>query len=178
LSIRKLYSPSVNQIKEKVIPRLKKKKTPLVLDLRNCSEGSIEGAQKLTNLFLRAKNIGYFEKRGLTTEYLSCLDPAVLEKFPMVVWTNRATIGPAEIVVGVLKKYKRAKIIGTKTPGLTARQDLFRFKDGSGLLLTTAVFRLGKDSEFWQNGVKPDIELTKVNADDSSYLKNTSKNIP
>ena len=171
LTIHQLYPPCVSKIKEKIIPRLYSKKKALILDLRNCHEGDIEEARKLINLFLRAPEIGYFEKKGTSKEILSCPDDAELEKFPMVIWTNQATIGPAEIVAGVLKEFKIAKIVGFPTPGLVAKQNFIDLEDGSGLLLTSGIFHLLSGKKLWEKGVMPDIKIDMKNQGFISYLK-------
>jgi len=89
----------------------------------------------------------------------------------LVIWTNQATIGPAEAVVGVLKEFKKAKIIGLPTPGLVAKQNFFLLEDGSGLLLTSAIFHLRSGKKLWEKGVEPDIKIEREDQSFSSYLK-------
>lgn len=173
LKIHKLYPDCVSRIKEKALPRLKQQKRPLILDLRNCYEGEIEEAQKLINLFMTSPKIGYFEKKGKAKEILSCTEAAELEKLPLIIWTNQATIGPAEAVASVLKEFRKAKIIGLQTGGLVAKQQFFTFEDESGLLLTSGVFILGSGKKLWEKGVKPDIKINKETQSQPEYLKKT-----
>jgi C-terminal peptidase prc len=171
LKIHQLYPPCVKKIKQEIISRLKPEKRTFILDLRDCHEGEIEEAKKLINLFLKSPNIGYFETKGGTKEVLSCPEDAELEKLPLVIWTNQATIGPAEAVAGVLKEFKRGKIIGHPTLGLVAKQNIFVLDDGSGLLLTSGIFYFRSGEKLWEKGIKPDI---KINGEDQSlntYLK-------
>jgi carboxyl-terminal processing protease len=171
LKIHQLYPPCVKKIKQEIISRLKPEKRTFILDLRDCHEGEIEEAKKLINLFLKSSNIGYFETKGGTKEVLSCPEDAELEKLPLVIWTNQATIGPAEAVAGVLKEFKRGKIIGHPTLGLVAKQNIFVLDDGSGLLLTSGIFYFRSGEKLWEKGIKPDI---KINGEDQSlntYLK-------
>lgn len=173
LKIHKLYPDCVSRIKEKALPRLKQQKRPLILDLRNCYEGEIEEAQKLINLFMTSPKIGYFEKKGKAKEILSCTEEVELEKLPLIIWTNQATIGPAEAVASVLKEFRKAKIIGLQTGGLVAKQLFFTFEDESGLLLTSGVFTLGSGKKLWEKGVKPDIKINKETQSQPEYLKKT-----
>ena len=173
LKIHKLYPDCVSMIKEKALPRLKQQKRPLILDLRNCYEGEIEEAQKLINLFMTSPKIGYFEKKGKAKEILSCTEEVELEKLPLIIWTNQATIGPAEAVASVLKEFRKAKIIGLQTGGLVAKQLFFTFEDESGLLLTSGVFTLGSGKKLWEKGVKPDIKINKETQSQPEYLKKT-----
>ena len=171
LKIHQLYPPCVRKIKEEIIPRLMPEKRTFILDLRDCHEGDIEESRKLINLFLKSPNIGYFETKGGTKEILSCPDDAELEKLPLVIWTNPATIGPAEAVAGVLKEFKRAKIIGLPTLGLVAKQNFFVLDDGSGLLLTSGIFHLRSGEKLWEKGIKPDIKINEEDQTLSTYLK-------
>ena len=173
LKIHKLYPDCVSMIKEKALPRLKQQKRPLILDLRNCYEGEIEEVQKLINLFMTSPKIGYFEKKGKAKEILSCTEEVELEKLPLIIWTNQATIGPAEAVASVLKEFRKAKIIGLQTGGLVAKQLFFTFEDESGLLLTSGVFTLGSGKKLWEKGVKPDIKINKETQSQPEYLKKT-----
>lgn len=171
LKIHHLYHPFVSQIKEKVIPQLRKQKKTLILDLRNCHDGDIEEAQNFINLFLKAREIGYFAQKKGTKEVLSCPRDVELEKLPLVIWTNQATIGAAEIVAGVLKEFKKAKIVGHTTPGLVAKQSFFPLEDGDGILLTSGIFYLRSGKKLWEKGVEPDVKIKKENQDFASYLK-------
>ena len=171
LTIHGLYPSCVEKIKDEVISKIESTKSPLILDLRNCYEGDVGEARKLINLFLQSPQIGYFAKKGKHRNYLDCLDKAELERLPLIVWTNQATVGPAEIVAAVLKEFKRAKIIGLPTPGLAARQDFFPLEDGSGLLLTSEIFFLSSGERIWGNGVKPDVSIKLKDQNLNSYLK-------
>jgi len=178
LKIHTFSPPLVKMLKKNILPGLKGKKKSLILDLRTCWEGTIPEAIKFINLFLQKDNVGYFKGNNKEKEYISCLENAELKKFPLVIWTNPATMGPAEIVTGVLKNHTKAKVIGTRTPGLAAKQDFFLMEDGSGIVLTSAIFQLNKNEEFWQKGIEPDIKIDSTLRDSKNYLKETYKIIP
>jgi C-terminal peptidase prc len=175
LKINRFYPPCTQKIKKELLPKLKTKKKPLVLDLRDCSEGEIEEAQSFLNIFLHKEEIGYFKKKDGLREILSLSDKPVLSELPLIIWTNQATIGPSEVVAGVLREFREAKIIGFKTPGIVSQQELIPLEDGSGLLLTSAVFHLSEEKAIWNEGIKPDVEI-KINTMTShSYLEETTK---
>lgn len=173
LTVHHLYSPCVRMIKKNVAPAIKSKKKTLIIDLRNCYEGDTKEALKFINLFLKASKIGHFEKHNGEKKTLSTPEDAVLEKIPLVIWINQATIGPAEVIAAVLQEMSQAKIIGTPTPGLTATQELFPIEDGSALLLTTGIFHPKSGKKVWGEGVKPDINIEIKDQKFSSYLKST-----
>jgi len=167
LRINRISSPCVSEIKTKVLPELRKGKGPLIVDLRNCPEGSFEEAQKFINLFLKAENLGYFEKRGKEKEILASPEDPLLAQLPLIVWINQGTLGPAEAAAAVLKEFKRAKVVGLETPGLAARHEFFPLEDGTSVVLTSGVFCLNSGVKLWGRGVEPDIS---VEADDQGFL--------
>lgn len=175
LRVFKLTPSVALEIKAKLAPALKKQKKPVILDLRNCSEGSLEAAQQLVNLFLRADSIGYMAGRTEAKETVSAAGDPVLEKTPLVVWVNQATIGPAEAVAGILKDFKRARVVGLSTPGLVARNEYVPLEDGTSVLLTSGVFCLRSGVKLWGQGVEPDAKVESASSDIGAFLKKTQE---
>ncbi|MFH1946525.1 MAG: S41 family peptidase [Acidobacteriota bacterium] len=172
LKIHTLHS-CVDSIQSTLAPRLKGKTTPLILDLRNCHEGSIPEVQKLVNLFLQANDIGHFSSKNGTDSALSAPREPELPDIPLYIWINRATIDQAEIAAAVLKDMGRARIVGVPSPGLVSRQQPFSFGDGSGILLTTEIFILKSASPLWQKGIQPDEQLSARESKTEDYIKAT-----
>lgn len=173
LKVNTLNPPCVREIKKKHLDVLKKRTGPLVLDLRNCHEGTLEESLSFINLFLKAERIGSLEKKGGVKESLSCPDEPELEHTPLAVWINQATIGFPEMVAGVLKEFQRGPIIGLPTSGLVAKSEFFPLRDGTSLILTSGILSLRSGEKLWMKGVKPDVDLTSQSQDTSSYLKET-----
>lgn len=171
LKISRLAPPCLTILKTKLLPALGQKKKTLVLDLRTCQEGTFEEARQLVNFFLKAESIGYFEKKGGESENFSSLEEPVLPDIPLVVWVSQATLGPAEVVAAVLKKNNRAKIVGLPTLGLAGKNEFFMLKDGTSVLLTSAIFCLDSGVKLWGQGVEPDIQVDAKDLSSSSYLK-------
>ncbi|MBN2246611.1 MAG: hypothetical protein JW755_12275 [Candidatus Aminicenantes bacterium] len=174
LAIHDLIHPLSSTIKKTIVPELKDQASPLVIDLRNCVAGDIEEACQFLNLFLQKDKIGYLDGRE-TDRDISCLDKAELEHLPLIIWMNQATMGPAEIVAGVLRKFRNTKIIGLQSPGFTAKRDLIALNDGSFLLLATWIFRFNEKESPWREGIKPDIEIEPEKQTETSYLQATQK---
>jgi len=51
-------------------------------------------------------------------------------------------------------------------------------EDGSGIVLTSAIFQMNKNEELWQKGIEPDIKIDSTLQDSRAYLKETYKIIP
>jgi len=171
--VHHFYPSLTADVKAAVLPRVKGQPAPLVIDLRNCHEGDMAEARAFLNLFLKADKIGYLERKGGAKDYWACPDVAPLETLPVVVWVNQASLGPAELVAGVMKDLKRAKVVGLPTPGLTAKRDLFSLDNGDALLLTTGVFCFNSGEKLWGKGVAPDAKLDLDKTDDKDYIEKT-----
>ncbi|MBC7361785.1 MAG: PDZ domain-containing protein [Candidatus Aminicenantes bacterium] len=170
-----IYPGLSQEIKKSITASFKKKDSnvrAVVLDLRECFNGDYEEARKVINLFLKAEEIGYFERRG-QKEPLSCLENPSFPQQKLFVWVNQATYGPAELIAAVLQDFKRAKVIGIETPGLVGKQEHFPISDGSLIVLTTAVFSLKSGTRLWDNSVPLDVKLTYAEKMEQTYLDKT-----
>ena len=175
LTIHRLSPPCVQEITASVLPRLKTKNLPLIIDLRNCHEGDFKEMQKFANLFLQSSNIGYLENKAGKKEDLSCPSSPSLDRFPLFVWTNQATMGAAEAAAAVLKEKKKATIIGFRTSGLVADQKFIPLEDGSGLLLSSAIFHLNAKKNIWGEGIEPDVKIEGMDQSQKAYLLKTQE---
>jgi len=171
LRISRLTAPCLMILKTKFLPILSQKKKTLVLDMRTCQEGTFEEARQLVNFFLKAESIGYLEKKGEKSEIFSSLEEPALSDIPLIVWVSQATLGPAEVVAAVLKQNNRAKIVGLPTFGLAAKNEFFMLKDGTSVLLTSAIFCLDSGVKLWGQGVEPDIQVDARDLSFNSYLR-------
>ncbi len=174
LSLAHLHPPLVDELKAALPPRLAGKTLPLVLDLRFAFEGDNEEARRFVNLFVRSATAGQFEKKDGVKEAMACLDPAPFESLPLVLWVSQATMGPAEIAAACLRELRGAKAVGTLTPGLTSRQEVFPLPGGDALLLTTAVFTTVSGAKVWSKGIPPDVKVEAPASDRKAYLEKTA----
>jgi len=173
LSVARISPPCVSEIKAKILPGIGTGKKPLIIDLRNCTDGDFEEARQFINLFLRTESLGYFERKGAAKEILAALDEPVLANLPLIVWTNAGTLGPAEAVAAVLRESGRARVVGLATAGLAARNEYFQLGDGTSVLLTSGVFCLNSGVQLWGRGAEPDVQLEVDDQSLQSFLKKT-----
>jgi carboxyl-terminal processing protease len=164
-------------LKRDVVPALRGRKSPLVLDLRDCQDGAIEEAVQLVNLFVKAADAGSFEGRG-SKEKVVCPAEPELRATPVVVWTDAGTAGPAELAAGVLQELRRAKVVGFETPGLVGRTTLFPLKDESAVLLTSGIFALPSGRKLWDDGLVPDAAIPVDKLNEKTYLEKTLPLLP
>ena len=137
----------------------------VILDLRNCANGTATEATEISNFFLRDELIYYSKNRRDEKVQEVKADP---EKFitdlPMVVLINGSTAGGAEIIAGALKDQKRAKIVGERSFGIGSAQRQIQLKSGAIVILTVAKYCTpsGKviqmEDSIRDTGIKPDIQ--------------------
>ena len=178
LKIRQFFPPSSNSFREEILPLLKSQKETLIIDLRNCHQGDLSEALQFANYFLQADEVGYLQNKEGNKKSLSCPREPDLPELPIIIWTNSASLGPAEALAGILQEFQRAKVVGTKTPGLVAKQEFFPLEDGSALILTSEIFYFPGGKEMWQKGITPDIKIEEQNPISENYLQNSIQLLP
>jgi len=171
LRIARIASPLLKIVRTDLLPRLIAGDQSLVIDLRNCQEGTFEEARQFVNLFLRTESIGYLEKAGDKKLFFSSLEEPVLPNTPLIIWVSQATMGPAEAVAAVLRESGRARIVGIPTLGLAAQSEFFALPDGTSLVLTSGVFCLHSGVRLWGRGVEPDVRVEVEDLSPGAYLK-------
>src|SRR6266705_5402841 len=147
---------------------LKQGAQKIVIDLRSVAGGEIQEGVTVANFFIRdgliAKTIGR-EQKVLKT--FSADPKATLFSGPVVVLIDSGTAGAAEIVASAFLEGKRGDVVGEKSFGAGAEQELFTLRDGDGLLLTTVKWAsssgkpfLGEDRT--HSGVTPSVEVKRA----------------
>jgi carboxyl-terminal processing protease len=151
---------------------LKQGAQKIVLDLRSVAGGEIQEGVTVANYFIHdgmiAKTIGREQKVLKTFP----ADPkATLFSGPVVVLIDSGTAGAAEIVASAFLEGKRGDVVGEKSFGAGAEQELFTLRDGDGLLLTTVKWAsasgkpfLGEDRN--RSGVAPSVEVKRPESPD------------
>src|SRR5712692_7479688 len=156
---------------------LKQGAQKIVLDLRSVAGGEIQEGVTVANFFIHdgliAKTIGREQKVLKTFE----ADPkATLFNGPVVALIDAGTAGAAEIVASAFLERKRGDLVGERSFGAGAEQELFTLRDGDGLLLTTIKWAsasgkpfLGEDRN--RSGVTPSVEVKRPEAPDSADVE-------
>ena len=139
----------------------------LILDLRHSSTGAPEEGIAVANLFVEKGLLGYsVGQKSARQDYQAAGKPVT--KLPLVVLTNRSTVGAAEIAAAALLSRDRAKVVGERTYGDAAVRKPVTLDDGSAVILATAKFYTpeGKTITFreQEGGVTP----TQAVLDDAS----------
>ena len=132
----------------------------IVLDLRSVAGGSLEEGVKVANFFIKDGTLAQTVGRGNKPLKSFTADPkAVLFEGPTAVLIDRGTAAAAEVVAAAFAEHKRGDVIGVKSFGAGAEQQLFTLRAGDGLLLTTVKWASSTGKTFLGEGVKPTVEV-------------------
>src|SRR5260370_34511207 len=161
---------------------LKQGALKIVLDLRSVAGGEIQEGVTVANFFIRdgliAKTIGREQKVLKSFE----ADPKVtVFNGPVVVLIDTGTAGAAEVVASAFLEDKRGDVVGEKSFGAGAEQELFTLRDGDGLLLTTVKWASGSGKPFLgedrnHSGVVPSVEVKRAESQDAGDVEDLSGN--
>jgi carboxyl-terminal processing protease len=149
----------------------------IVLDLRNVAGGEIQEGVTVANFFIRdgqiAKTIGREQKVLKSFE----ADPkTTVFNGPVVVLIDSGTAGAAEIIASAFLEDKRGDVVGEKSFGAGAEQELFTLRDGDGLLLTTVKWASGSGKPFLgedrnHSGIAPSVEVKRPDSQDAGDVE-------
>ena len=137
----------------------------LILDLRNCGAGDEQEGVATANLFLNHSMIAYLQGQKFSKQTFTA-DPAkAITNLPLVVLVNKGTAGPAEIVAASVLENARGDVLGDKTFGDGAVQQLFPLPDGSAVMLSIAKYYSPSGKAIQDTAVTPNILV----ADNDDY---------
>jgi len=140
----------------------------IVLDLRNLAGGSLSEAVDVANFFIKDGTLAQTIGRESKTLKTFVADPKkTVFNGAVVALIDTGTAGAAEVVASAIIERKRGEVVGEKSFGAGAEQQLFTLRDGDGLLLTTVKWAsatgksfLGEDRA--RSGVAPTIEMKRA----------------
>jgi carboxyl-terminal processing protease len=173
LRINSLDSGEAADAKARLQDLIKQGAQKIIVDLRSVAGGEIQEGVTVANYFIPsgplARTIGREQKVLKAFE----ADPKVaLFNGPTVVLIDTGTAGAAEVVASAFVERKRGDVVGERSFGAGAEQELFTLRDGDGLLLTTVKWASGSGKPFLgedraHSGVAPTVEVKRPEAPDN-----------
>jgi carboxyl-terminal processing protease len=177
LRINSLDEGEAADAKAKLQDLMKQGAQKIVIDLRSVAGGEIQEGVTVANFFIRdgaiAKTIGREQKVLKSFD----ADPkVVLFNGPAVVLIDAGSAGAAEVVASAFAESKRGDVVGEKSFGAGADQELFTLRDGDGLLLTTVKWASGSGKPFLgedrtRSGITPTVEVKKPDTADAGDVE-------
>lgn len=151
----------------KAVSQLKKdNKGPLkglVLDLRNNPGGVLNASVSVSDVFLDKGMIVYTEGRVEDSRLRFNATPGdMMDGAPIVVLINGGSASASEIVAGALQDHNRAIIMGTRSFGKGSVQTILPSRGGAAVKLTTARYYTPSGRSIQAEGIKPDIEVSRI----------------
>lgn len=138
----------------------------MILDLRGNSGGYLTAARDLAGLWLDGQLV-VSERVGDKTvqEFFSKKSDNLLAGTKTVVLMNVGSASASEIVIGALRDYQKATLIGETSFGKGSVQELATLPNGGQLKVTIARWYTPKGQNIDGQGIKPDKEV-ELTADD------------
>jgi carboxyl-terminal processing protease len=165
LDVPSLANSTVDQARVKLKTLISAGAQKILLDLRDCADGTAKDGADLANFFLKDGLIYYGKDRqGEKVEEARANPEQFITDAPLVVLINGSTAGPAEIAAGALKDLKRAVLVGDKSFGIGSSQKQITLKSGAVLILSTAKYytpdgkAIQDDDSMRNTGIKPDVQ--------------------
>jgi carboxyl-terminal processing protease len=132
----------------------------IVLDLRSVAGGSLNEGVRVANFFIRDGALAETLGRGNKAIKTFTADPKeTLFDGPASVLIDRGTAAAAEVVASAFEDHKRGDVVGLKSFGAGAEQQLFTLRGGDGFLLTTVKWASSAGKPFLGAGVAPTVEV-------------------
>jgi carboxyl-terminal processing protease len=165
LRINSLNDGETADIRAKLQDLVKQGAQKIVVDVRDTAGGSLTEAVAVANMFIRdgvlAQTVG---REGKALKTYSADPKGVIFSGPVVGLIDTGTAGAAEVIVSALIERNRGQVVGEKSFGAGAEQQLFTLRGGDGLLLTTVKWASGNGKTFLgedraHSGVAPSVEV-------------------
>lgn len=151
------------------------KKAPLrglILDLRNNPGGMVDAAVDIVSQFLAPGKVIFSavgRDPGKVEKIRTVAGKQALTGLPLVILVNEFSASASEITAGALKDHKRAVIIGGKTFGKGAIQEVRTLPNGGVIRYTRAYYSTPGGHRIDGVGVVPDVEV-KVSRQETFQL--------
>jgi carboxyl-terminal processing protease len=160
IKVNSLADGESADVKARLQELLKQGAQKIVLDLRSVAGGSLNEGVRVANFFIRDGSLAETLGRGNKVVKTFAADPKeALFDGPASVLIDRGTAGAAEVVASAFNEHKRGDVVGLKSFGAGAEQQLFTLRGGDGLLLTTVKWASSTGKAFLGAGVAPSVEV-------------------
>ncbi len=163
LSVYRFSSDTGTLVKKLAKQAVEKNVKGIIVDLRNNGGGYVSAAKEMAGLWIDGETVLTQNSRVIgTSTTLAPRGNAILKNTKTVVLINSGTASASEIVVGALKDYKKATIVGETSYGKGVMQTMLDVSGGGMLKVTTAHWYTPNGNGINEKGIEPDekVELT------------------
>jgi carboxyl-terminal processing protease len=128
----------------------------LLVDLRNTADLEARAVAPAAGLFASGVLLQLRDGSGEVVESLSSPGEGDAWSGSVDALVNGATAGSAEALAAVVQSELGGRVLGEPTYGLGAELGLFELEDGSGLLVSSALWETAGGGRWNSDGVQPD----------------------
>ncbi len=149
--------------------------TRYVIDLRGTSRGDLDDGVAAARLFIRTGTLAVKVTRDPAAradakdktkkEPIAAQSSDGSVSATVVLLVDSGTSGAGEVFAAALDGNDRAELVGSRTIGRAARQQLVKLPDGSGLLLTTVRYFTPASVAIHEKGLTPDVPVEEPDVD-------------
>jgi carboxyl-terminal processing protease len=134
----------------------------VLIDLRNSAEGALDDGIAAARLFVKKGVLVTRETRtGKMPISAGPNDGSVAP--PVLLLVDNGTSGAAELFAAALVANGPTSLVGERTLGRTAGQELVKLPDGSALWLSTTRYLTAHDAVIHEKGLKPEVAVEGPN---------------
>lgn len=166
---------STARIKQAVDALAKTGAARYVIDLRGTSRGDLDSGVDAARLFVRGATLAVRVSRDplarpdakdkTKKDSIAAQANDGTVAAPVVLLVDSGTSGAAELFAAALDGNNRAELVGERTIGRVARQQLVKLPDGSGLLLTNVRYLSPSSAAIHEKGLTPDVHVPEPDVD-------------
>ena len=163
LSVYRFSSETGTLVRKLTKEATDKKVKGVIIDLRNNGGGYVNAAKEMLSLWIDGEKVLTQRSKTLSTSTIYApRGNAILKDTKTVVLVNGSTASASEIVVGALKDYKLATVVGEKTYGKGVVQNMIELDGGSLLKVTSAHWYTPNDNGINGTGIEPDEKVERT----------------
>jgi carboxyl-terminal processing protease len=133
----------------------------LIVDLRRTAEGGPALGYGAARLFVSSGALGGTQTRNAEPQLQTAANGDGIITLPVTLLVDNGTSQAAEVFAAALKGNNRASLVGERTLGRAATQELVKLPDGSALWLSTTRFVTPDGTAIHEKGLAPDTPVAE-----------------
>jgi carboxyl-terminal processing protease len=129
-----------------------------IIDLRGSARGDVDHGIAAARLFVSSGTLSVRQTK--TAKDVVTANPAEATlTAPVVLLVDQGTAGAAEVFAAALDGNNRTELVGERTIGRAARQQLVKLPDGSGILISSTRYLSPASESIHEKGLTPDVAV-------------------
>jgi carboxyl-terminal processing protease len=132
--------------------------TRYVVDLRGTARGDFDDGIAAARLFVQSGTLAVRQTKARQEPIGAATGDGAIAS-PAILLVDQGTAGAAEVFAAALHGNARAELVGERTLGRAARQQLVKLPDGSALLLSSARYLTPANAGIHERGLAPDVPV-------------------